>query len=55
MRNAEDTAKLEVLREAARVGVATLDRGRFKEFESIEDLQNYLNGLSEKVISGTAE
>ncbi len=53
MRNAEDTAKLEVLREAARVGVAALDRGEFKEFEDIEDLQSYLNGLSEKVISGT--
>jgi antitoxin ParD1/3/4 len=54
-RDAEDVAKLEVLREAARTGVAALDRGEFKEFENIEDLQSYLNGLSEKVISGTAE
>ena len=44
-----------VLREAARVGVAALDRGEFKEFEHIEDLQAYLNDLSEKVISRTAE
>ena len=54
-RDAEDAAKLEVLREAARTGIAALDRGEFKEFENIEDLQSYLNGLSEKVISGTAE
>ena len=54
-REAEDAAKLEVLREAARVGVASLDRGEFKEFENIEDLQAYLNDLSEKVISTTAE
>ena len=38
-RQVEQAAKLEVLREAARVGVAALDRGEFKEFETIEDLQ----------------
>ena len=38
-REAGETAKLEVLREAARIGVAALDRGEFKEFETIEDLQ----------------
>jgi antitoxin ParD1/3/4 len=54
-RDAEDAAKLEVLRQAARVGAAALDRGEFKEFENIEDLQTYLNDLSERVISGAAE
>lgn len=54
-REAEDATKLEVLRQAARVGVDALDRGEFKEFESIEDLQAYLNDLSEKVISRTPE
>jgi antitoxin ParD1/3/4 len=54
-REAEESAKLTVLREAARVGFAALDRGAFKEFENIEDLQSYLNGLSEKVITRTAE
>ena len=55
MPNGEDTAKLEVLREAARTGVAALDRGEFKEFENIQDLQAYLNDLSEKVISRADE
>jgi antitoxin ParD1/3/4 len=54
-REAEDAIKLKALRAAARVGVNALDRGEFKEFESIEDLQAYLNDLSEKVISRTAE
>lgn len=54
-RAAEESAKLTVLREAARVGFAALDQGAFKEFENIEDLQSYLNGLSEKVITRTAE
>ena len=54
-REAEDKVKLKALRAAARVGVAALDRGEFKEFGTIEDLQSYLSDLSEKVISGTAE
>jgi antitoxin ParD1/3/4 len=54
-REAEDEGKLKALRAAARVGVSALDRGEFKGFESIRDLQAYLNDLSEKVISKTAE
>ena len=54
-REAEDAAKLEALREAAGLGAAALDRGDFKEFENIEDLQTYLNKLSEMVISGATE
>ena len=53
-RAAEQSAKLEVLRVAARFGVATLDRSDFKEFESIRELRAYLNDLFEKVISGDA-
>ena len=54
-RESEDAAKLQVLREAARAGIAALDRGEFKEFDSFDELEAYLNGLSEKVISGAAE
>jgi antitoxin ParD1/3/4 len=50
-RETEEAAKLEALREAARIGASALDRGEWKEFESIEDLQTYLNDLSDKVIS----
>jgi antitoxin ParD1/3/4 len=42
-------------KEAARIGIDALDRGEFKEFADIEELQAYLNDLSEKVISKTAE
>src|SRR5438132_11145306 len=49
-REAEDASKLKALRAAARVGVGALDRGEFKEFRNIEDLQAYLNDLAEKVI-----
>ena len=54
-REAEETEKLRALRAAARLGVGALDRGEFKEFRNIKELQAYLNDLSEKVISGTGE
>ncbi|MBO0696223.1 MAG: type II toxin-antitoxin system ParD family antitoxin [Verrucomicrobia bacterium] len=54
-REAEDAGKLKALRAAARVGLGALERGEFKEFESIKDLQAYLDDLSEKVISKTTE
>jgi antitoxin ParD1/3/4 len=43
------------LRDAARVGFGALDRGAFKELDGIDDLQTYLNRLSEKVISAAGE
>jgi antitoxin ParD1/3/4 len=43
------------LREAVGVGFGALDRGEFKEFDSIDDLQAYLNGVSEEVISRVGE
>ncbi|WP_407154939.1 type II toxin-antitoxin system ParD family antitoxin [Bradyrhizobium sp. STM 3557] len=52
---AEEATKLEGLREAAQVGFGALDRGAFKEFDSIEQLQDYLNGVSEKIISRLAK
>lgn len=54
-REAEDAVKLQALQAAARVGVSALDRGEFKDFDTIEDLQNYLNGLSEKIITRAGE
>jgi antitoxin ParD1/3/4 len=46
-REAEEKAKLEILRKAAEAGFGALDRGEFKEFERVEDLQAYLNDLSQ--------
>src|SRR5882757_3380155 len=42
-REVENAAKLKLLREAASIGAAALDRGEFKEFENIESLRTYLN------------
>ena len=53
-REAEDASRLKALRAAAGVGVGALDRGEFKEFRNTEELQAYLDDLSEKVISKAA-
>ena len=50
-RQDEEASRLKALRDAARTGLAALERGEFKEFENIKDLRAYLNDLSEKVIS----
>lgn len=54
-REAEDAGRLKALRAAARAGVGALNRGEFREFGSIEELQTFLHDLSEKVISRTDE
>jgi antitoxin ParD1/3/4 len=54
-REAQDAATLKALRSATRAGFEALDRGDFKEFDSIEELESYLNAVAEKVVSGTSE
>jgi antitoxin ParD1/3/4 len=54
-REAEDAAKLKHLRAAAAEGFDTLDRGEFKEFDSVDDLQAYLNDVAEKIIPRAGE
>ena len=39
----------------AGLDAAALDRGEFKEFAASDELQVYLNDLSEKVISRTGK
>lgn len=54
-RAAEDASKLKARPAAARVGIAALERGEFKEFETAGDLHAYLNDLSERIISRASE
>ncbi len=50
-RKADEAAKLDALRRAARVGFDAFDRGEFRAFDSAEELEAYLYDLSEKIIS----
>jgi hypothetical protein len=47
---AQREAKLHALREAARVGFDALDRGQFKEFTDTDELERYLNKITDPII-----
>ena len=53
-REAEEAAKLEGLRTAAKVGTSALDRGEFKEFPDASALTSHLNSLADSILSGPA-
>ena len=54
-REAHEKGKLEALREAARLGLGALERGEYKEFEDVADLEDYINKISDQVISKAAK
>jgi len=47
---AQPAANLAALRQAARVGLDALDRGEFKEFKDVDDLERYLNKITEPIV-----
>ena len=51
-REAQDNARLHALREAARVGIADIDAGRFHRFESPAALSRHLTAIADKAIGG---
>lgn len=51
-REAEDSARLQALRESARVGIADIDSGRFRGFDSPESLDRHLRTIADKAIGG---
>jgi len=53
-REAEEMARLKALREAARIGIADIDAGRFRSFESPKDLNRHLTSIVAKTIGGKA-
>jgi antitoxin ParD1/3/4 len=53
-REAEDKARLEALRDAARIGIADIDAGRFLSFESPVALERHLAAIAKAAIAGKA-
>ena len=51
-REAQDNARLHALRAAARVGIADIDAGRFRSFESPAALGRHLIAIADKAIGG---
>jgi antitoxin ParD1/3/4 len=50
-REAEDRARLEALRKAIQVGIDDLNSGRYRQFDSFEDLDDYLGKVTEEVLA----
>jgi len=51
-REAEEKARLKALREAARTGIADIEAGRFRSFESAASLERHLASIVDTAISG---
>jgi antitoxin ParD1/3/4 len=50
-REAEDEARLLALREAAGVGIADIEAGRYRSFATPEALDEYIEALTEEVLA----
>ena len=51
-RRAEEAAKLEALRAAARVGLDELERGEYREFTDAKSLAAYVDKMTARAIAG---
>lgn len=50
-RETHEKRKLEALRQAARLGFGALDRGEYKEFDDVDELEDYLNKITDEIIA----
>ena len=50
-REAEDAYRLEVLRAAVQTGIADIEAGRFKTFDSKESMRKHLQSVTAKAIA----
>jgi antitoxin ParD1/3/4 len=53
-REAEHKARIKALRDAARVGVADIEAGRFRSFDSPAALERHLVVIADEAIAGKA-
>ena len=54
-REEQSALKLELLREAARIGIADIEDGRYRTFASSAALSDHLRSLSEQAIARAAD
>jgi len=51
-RESEESARLAALQEAARIGIADIDAGRFRSFDGPDALDRHLSTLAGEVVGG---
>ena len=50
-RETEDVSRMEALRSAVSVGIADIEAGRFKTFDTAESLRSHLKSITAKAIA----
>jgi len=50
-READDKARLKALRDAARIGIADIEAGRFRSFDSSDAIRRHLAALADEAIA----
>jgi antitoxin ParD1/3/4 len=50
-REAENAAKLAALRDAIRLGIESLEKGKYEEFESVDALAAHLRDFTDEIIA----
>lgn len=50
-KQAEDAARLEALRDAVAVGIAEIEAGHYRKFDSAETLRQYFSTIAEEAIA----
>ena len=53
-READDKARLKALRDAVRVGIADMDAGRYRSFDTTSELRSHLSGITKRVLAEKA-
>jgi len=54
-KDAENRARLKALRDAVKLGIDDIEAGRYREFESFDQLAVFLRDLSEEAISAESQ
>lgn len=53
--DAEEQARLDALRNAAHIGIADMEAGRYRSFDTVAGLRSYLSALAEEAVSPNAK
>lgn len=53
-REAEEKARLKALREAARIGTADMEAGRFRSYDTPAELNDHVLGVAERIAGAKA-
>ena len=51
-RECEEAARLQVLREAVAIGIADVDAGRYRAFDSTASLRTHITALADQALQG---